>query len=175
RNPHEPGFELTALAGALGLDPEQLRAALTDFPDLDVARGVVRHTSHVPTSLSDEARSLVRAIEADPFAPPAPKDLGAPASLVRSLVREGLLVDLDGVVFTSGALDLARDRVVAALRERGTVTVADVRDLLGSTRKYVLPIVGWLDRTGVTRRVGDDRGPGPASGIEVDDLPGRST
>jgi len=175
RHPHEPGFELNALAGVLGLDPEQLRAALTDFPDLDVARGVVRHTSHVPTSLSDEARSLVRAIEADPFAPPAPKDLGAPASLVRSLVREGLLVDLDGVVFTSGALDLARDRVVAALRERGTVTVADVRDLLGSTRKYVLPIVGWLDRTGVTRRVGDDRGPGPASGIEVDDLPGRST
>jgi selenocysteine-specific elongation factor len=172
RHPHEAGFELTALAAALELRPEQLRAALTDFPELDVSRGLVRHTSHVPTARSDEARSLVSAMEANPFAPPAPKDLGAPASLVRSLVREGLLVDLDGVVFTTGALDLARERVVGALRRQGTVTVAEVRDLLGSTRKYVLPIVGWLDRTGVTRRVGDDRGPGRASGIEVDDLPG---
>ena len=44
-------------------------------------------------------------------------------------------------MFASGAVDEARRRVGAALRERGTVTVADVRDLLGSTRKYVLPIL----------------------------------
>jgi selenocysteine-specific elongation factor len=43
------------------------------------------------------------------------------------------------------------------------VTVADVRDLLGSTRKYVLPILNRLDAEGVTRRRGDDRIPGPAT------------
>ena len=59
----------------------------------------------------------------------------------------------------------ARERVVEALRERGRLSVADIRDVLGSTRKYVLPIVGWLDREGVTRRRGDDRHPGPASGL----------
>jgi len=41
-----------------------------------------------------------------------------------------------------------------------------VRDLLGSTRKYVVPILTWLDREGVTRRRGDDRVPGPALGRE---------
>ena len=41
----------------------------------------------------------------------------------------------------------------------------DVRDLLGSTRKYVLPILNQLDAEGVTRRRGDDRIPGPASGL----------
>ena len=54
------------------------------------------------------------------------------------------------------------------LAERGTITVSDVRDVLGSSRKYVLPIVGWLDRTGVTRRRGDDRIPGPTSGLPTD-------
>jgi selenocysteine-specific elongation factor len=43
------------------------------------------------------------------------------------------------------------------------VTVADVRDLLGSTRKYVLPILNQLDAEGITRRRGDDRIPGPAA------------
>ena len=82
---------------------------------------------------------------------------------MRSLTREGAVVDLDGIVFASSAFDEARRRVGAALRERGTVTVADVRDLLGSTRKYVLPILSQLDAEGVTRRRGDDRIPGPAT------------
>jgi selenocysteine-specific elongation factor len=43
------------------------------------------------------------------------------------------------------------------------VTVADVRDLLDSTRKYVLPILNRLDAEGVTRRRGDERIPGPAA------------
>ena len=80
-------------------------------------------------------------------------------------MREGVLVELDGVFFTASALERVRELVIGALADRGTLTVADVRDLLGSTRKYVVPIVGWLDRTGVTRRRGDDRVPGPASGV----------
>ena len=167
RHPHEAGIELTALATALRLRPEQLRAALADVPDLEVGQGIVRHASHIPAAESEDARALVAALEAAPFAPPAPEDLGAAPSLVRSLVREGVLIDLDGAVFAAGALDTARGRVIEALRQNGHVTVAEVRDLLGSTRKYVMPIMGWLDRTGVTRRLGDDRVPGPTSGIEV--------
>ena len=83
-------------------------------------------------------------------------------------MRDGTLVDVDGVVFASSALELARGRVIDALRDRGRLTVADVRDVLGSTRKYVVPIVGWLDRQGVTRRRGDDRIPGPASGLATE-------
>jgi len=68
-------------------------------------------------------------------------------------------------VFSTNALTQARDLVVDALRDRGSLTVADVRDVLGSTRKFVVPIVTWLDRTGVTRRRGDDRVAGPTSGL----------
>ena len=40
---------------------------------------------------------------------------------------------------------------------RGGLTVAEIRDLLGTTRKYAVPLCEYLDRTGVTRREGDLR------------------
>jgi len=165
-HPHDAGADLGALAGSIGIAADQLHAALTGVAELVVGQGIVRHSSHGKASDSPEAVSLIAALDASPFAPPAPASIAAPDALVRPLVREGVLVDLDGVIFTAAALELARSQVVDVLRARGTVTVADVRDALGSTRKYVLPIVGWLDRTGVTRRRGDDRIPGPTSGLD---------
>jgi selenocysteine-specific elongation factor len=131
-----------------------------------VDQGVVRHVTHVADAAeSPEARKLLDALDAAPFSPPAPSDVGATQALVRTLTRAGLLTDLDGVVFSTAALERARTLVVDALRERQSLTVADVRDVLGSSRKYVVPLVTWLDRTGVTRRRGDDRIAGPTSGL----------
>ena len=154
------------LAAALREDPARLRAALDGTPGLVVERGVVRDAAHL-TSVIDapEAQALLAALNAAPFAPPAPGATGAPVAIVRALVRDGVLVDLDGVIFTAAALAQARQRVINALAERGTITVSDVRDALGSSRKYVVPIVGWLDRTGVTRRRGVDRIPGPSCAL----------
>ena len=164
--PTEPGLDLAVLARALKEDPARLRVALADTPGLVVERGLVRDAQHL-TSVADtdEGRALMAQFAASPYAPPAPADTGAPVALVRALVREGRLVDVDGVVFAASALDAARDQVIALLAARGTVTIADIRDALGSSRKYTLPIVNWLDRNGVTRRRGDDRIPGPTSGL----------
>ena len=48
-----------------------------------------------------------------------------------------------------------------ASRDPDGVTVAQVRDALGTTRKYALPLLAHLDATGVTRRRGDLRIAGP--------------
>jgi len=166
RVPTDAGLDLATLASALRVDAGRLRAALEDTPGLVVARGVVRDEAHVTSAAeSPEAQALIAALDASPFAPPSPAEIGSPVALVRALVRDGLLVDVDGVIFSASALEAARQRVIDVLAERGSITVADVRDALGSSRKYVVPIVGWLDRTGVTRRRGDDRIPGPTSGL----------
>ena len=47
--------------------------------------------------------------------------------------------------------------IVAAIRQRGTMTVAGVRDLTGTSRKYSLALLAHLDEKRITRRVGDDR------------------
>ncbi|HKA93409.1 MAG TPA: selenocysteine-specific translation elongation factor [Acidimicrobiia bacterium] len=164
KSPVDRGIELASLASAVGIDAERLRVALEDDDELVVEHGYVRAVTHRPrVTESSEAGALLEALEAEPFAPPEPASVGADSVLVRWLVREGVVVDLDGIVFSATALEEARRRIRAALADRGAVTVADVRDLLGSTRKYVLPILNQLDAEGLTRRRGDERIPGPAA------------
>jgi selenocysteine-specific elongation factor len=165
RHPLEPGLELTALAPGLGLDPPRLRAALEGAPGLVVESGRVRAATHrTRVSEDPEAQRVLAALGAEPFAPPAPADVGARPEIVRGLVREGLLVDVEGLVFTAAALEQARDVVRRGLAEHGSLTVAQARDLLGSSRKDVLALLARMDADGVTRRRGDERFPGPRLG-----------
>jgi selenocysteine-specific elongation factor len=165
-HPLEAGLDIGALAKAWRVSVEQARAVLDGADEVTIERGFVRHRSHRGDSArSPDAQRLLAAMGDAPFSPPAPKELGVDQAVVRALVRDGALVDIDGVLFTADALEEARTRVVDALRARGHLTVAEIRDLLGSTRKFVVPLVGWLDREGVTRRRGDDRIPGPRSGL----------
>jgi len=152
---------LSAVAAACRIDTTKLRAALADDPGLVVERDVVRGAQQ-PGVLDDPAaRRLLDALEASPLAPPSPADVGASRALVQALARAGAVVELDGVVFATSALDDARARIARLVVERETITISDVRDLLGSSRKYVLPIVNHMDAEGVTRRRGDVRIPGP--------------
>lgn len=63
----------------------------------------------------------------------------------------------EDVIFLSETLDDMRDRIVAFLRENERMTVAQVRDLFGASRKYALALMTYLDEKRVTRRVGDER------------------
>jgi len=152
---------LTAAAAACRIDSPRLRAALAEDPALVVERDIVRSAGQAGTTDDPEARKLLDALEASPFAPPAPADVGASPAVVRALTRAGTIVDLDGVVFATSALDRARAEIARLVIERETITVADVRDLLGASRKYALPLINRMDAEGVTRRRGDLRIPGP--------------
>jgi len=71
-------------------------------------------------------------------------------------------VESDGLWFAPSAVDAAARAVATLLRSSPAgVTVAQVRDALGTTRKHLLPLLGLLDRTGVTRRRGEVRIGGP--------------
>jgi selenocysteine-specific elongation factor len=160
--PLEPGVELSSLASRLRVPAEQLEAALVGVADLLVERGRVRAATHHVVAADDPAAvRYLDALAAQPFAPPSAAELGVPPEIVRALVRSGHVVDLEGVVLSTAALADARRLVVEAIRREGSITVAGARDVLGSSRKYVLAILGHFDKTGVTRRHGDDRTAGP--------------
>ena len=63
----------------------------------------------------------------------------------------------DGVAFTSAAYQEMADRVVAHLREHETITLAEVRDMFGTSRKFAQALLEHLDGEHVTRRTGDTR------------------
>jgi selenocysteine-specific elongation factor len=108
------------------------------------------------------AHPWLAGLRAAPWTPPDPASAGADRQIVRELVRRGLVVERDGAYFAPEAMDEAA-RVIAKLLEAspGGVTVATIRDALGTTRKHVLPLLAHLDATGVTRRRGDLRIGGP--------------
>ena len=61
------------------------------------------------------------------------------------------------LVYSRDVFDGIVGEVVGPIREHGTISVAGVRDLTGTSRKYSLAILAYLDEHRVTRRVGDDR------------------
>jgi selenocysteine-specific elongation factor len=94
------------------------------------------------------------------YAPPAAD--GVDRAELRELVRRGLLVERDGVVFHADTIDDA-GRVAASLLadHPDGFTVAQFRDATGASRKYTLPLVAELDARAITRRRGDLRIGGP--------------
>ena len=150
-----------AAAGPLGLDLATLddfeRAVIDTIEGIDSAEGRARSAGSTDP-LADHP--FVKAAEAAPFAPPAAGDVGGDE--LRLLVRQGRLIESGGIHFAAAAVDEAA-RVVARLlagRPEG-VTVAEVRDAWGTTRKYTLALLARLDGTGVTRRREDLRIAGP--------------
>ena len=74
----------------------------------------------------------------------------------------GQVVERDGIYFAPGAVARAAEVVAGLLaRQPAGVTASEVREALGTTRKYLLPLLGHLDATGVTRRRGELRIGGP--------------
>ena len=84
-------------------------------------------------------------------------DPSVPA-LLAHLAREGSVerVDQDRYALKQ-ALEEFRRAVEATLRELGAATPAQFRDRLGLTRKYLIPLLEWADRRGITARKGDTR------------------
>jgi selenocysteine-specific elongation factor len=100
------------------------------------------------------------------FQPPDPATFagqaGGNAASLKDLfdvcVAEGLLVPIADGIYLHTDLDAdMRRRVTDKLNSGPGMTVAEIRDLLGTTRKFAVPICEYLDRSGVTRREGDLR------------------
>jgi selenocysteine-specific elongation factor len=78
--------------------------------------------------------------------------------IVTLLLRDKVLVKLsDELVFHRDALDDLRKRVLAEKAKSPKIDVARFKELTGVSRKYAIPLLEYLDRERVTRRVGDMR------------------
>jgi len=79
-------------------------------------------------------------------------------ALLAHLAREGSVERVDQERYAQKqALEEFRRAVEETLRELGAATPAQFRDRLGLTRKYLIPLLEWADRRGITSRQGDTR------------------
>jgi selenocysteine-specific elongation factor len=91
-----------------------------------------------------------------PYAPPA--DLIPEPDLLNLLIARRQVVKVaSDVVFSASAYDEMVTRITSHLKANKRVTVAEVRDLFHTSRKYAVALLEYLDGIKVTRRVGDER------------------
>ena len=78
--------------------------------------------------------------------------------MIDAAAREGLVVRVSSdLVMTTGVVARA-EATIRASAATG-ITVSALRESLGTSRKYAVPLMEWFDQRGVTRRDGDVRFP----------------
>ncbi len=116
----------------------------------------------------DEIESIYREAGSSP---PTVKELGAGRGMgldakalveaLEYLAMEGRLVKLTAdMYFHAEAMGAIRALVARYFEDKERLTVPEFKDLVGASRKFAVPLLEYLDRTGLTRRVGDYRAPG---------------
>jgi selenocysteine-specific elongation factor len=99
-------------------------------------------------------------LRAGGVAPPDP--IGVDNAQLRELVRRKIIVERDGVYFHPATIDTVADAAARLLAASPAgFTIAQLRDALGASRKYALPLANELDARGITRRRADLRVAGP--------------
>ncbi|HEX3272641.1 MAG TPA: SelB C-terminal domain-containing protein, partial [Ktedonobacterales bacterium] len=139
--------------------------------------GLLRLPDHTPRFTPEQERaiaSLLRTFHAQPFSPPsraeAEQVIGTEA--VVALVERGDLLRMNGeILLERVAYQEAVRRIVAHLCAHGRISVAEGRDLLATSRKYMLAIFERLDERRITMRDGDERilGPSATQATDPDD------
>ena len=185
RAPLESGLPLESLRAAADSDcaVELVEASLKmlardgtiviDGPRVRLAEHGVRLDDR-----ETEARErILSVLEAAGFMPPPPSELASqleiPASmgnsLLKLLVEAGLVVRLTpDLLLTAKREQELREAVSRVLVELDEPTPSDFREALGVTRRYLIPMLEYLDSIGVSERSPTGRIPGPAIRAEVE-------
>ncbi len=174
REPIAPGISLEELrSSCFGSSPVEVFRAVTsglvESGKLVRDRDVVRLASRgAALSAEDDAAksALERTIREAGLEAASNADLAARAGLAEArarkfadlLAREGKIVRLGELVFHIEVLTGLRERVVDRRAVDKSLDIAAFREISGGvSRKYAIPLLEWLDRQHVTRRVGDRR------------------
>jgi selenocysteine-specific elongation factor len=172
KNPLVGGMNKEELRDQTGMSPEPfeaLSAMLVLGKKIEVAGEFVRLPGHGVVMKDDEAQSK-KQIE-DAFASaglqvPALNEVLAglkvdkarAQKIVTLLLRDRVLIKVSAdLIFHHSALENLRRQVAAYKTKSARIDVPAFKDLIGVTRKYAIPLLEYLDRERVTRRVGDAR------------------
>jgi selenocysteine-specific elongation factor len=107
-----------------------------------------------------QVEHLLSRFAMQPYMPPGRMEVEAlvGGEVLQALIEQGRILKFtDGVLFTREAYEEGVQRLVTYMRERGTMTVSEARNVLNTSRKYILPLLEHLDALRITRRQGDER------------------
>ena len=172
QNPLVAGMSKEALREKLQLSPDVFALALQQLissKKLDISGELVRLPGGGVVMKDEEAESkklIEDAFLSAGLKAPALKDVLAglkvdknrAQKIVTLLLRDKTLLKIsEDLVFHRNALEELRKTVHAEKSRSPRIDVSHFKNLTGVTRKYAIPLLEYLDREHVTRRVGDER------------------
>ena len=125
--------------------------------------GAVRTVDHVVRFTPQQQKqvdAVLGRFRAQPYTPPSVAEATASVGpdVLQALIEANTLTRIsEDVLFLTETYEQIVARIMTHLRAEGSITVAQVRDLFGTSRKYALPLMEHLDERRLTRRVGDAR------------------
>ncbi len=172
REPWAMGVTSLALARALDV-PEPLLVrvlhALAEDGRIAMRNGYFATPTHQPKFTPDQRAFFDRSVPVDPAAPFVPVEFAAVAAAVKSsaipglqkafdtLLARGVFVKVGEALYRGTQIDKIHGMIEAFITAHERMTMAEFRDLIGTSRKYAVPLLEWFDGRGITVRSGDYR------------------
>jgi selenocysteine-specific elongation factor len=172
QEPWAMGATSLALARALG-EPEALLlrvlAAFADEGRIAQRAGYFSTPDFTPKLSAEQQAFFEEQVPVDRAAPFAPVPLAGVVSAVKqsrvpgigkafdTLLAKGTLVKVHDELYRGTQIAQIHARVETFLRTEKQMTMAQFRDLIGTSRKYAVPLLEWFDARGITVRSGDYR------------------
>jgi selenocysteine-specific elongation factor len=172
REPWAVGVTSLALARALGIvEPLLVRllGALVEEGRITQRHGYYATTAHQPKLTPEQRAFFEQHLPFDAASPFVPVSFDEVAASIKAsgitgigkgfdtLLARGVLIKVGDALYRGTQIEQAHQRVEQFITQHGKMTMAEFRDLLGTSRKYAVPLLEWFDGRGITVRSGDYR------------------
>lgn len=167
QHPERYGLDLMQLRSKLNIGSDELCAVI--ISEL-IAGGFVRHNNNIaraahrpslPPEILPAAETIRAALSVKRFDPPGRKEFLQDRHLhqaLRFLIEQGEIIEVSSeIILLREAAEEMRDAVVEFLAKHRSATASQLRQKIGTSRRVIIPFLEYLDRSGVTERVSDQR------------------
>ena len=160
--PLRPGMPLQDFRGRLKLKSSPFNAAVASLiksekiATSDSTIRLIEHTTSLSYDQEMEADKYLKEITNDRFSPSTLQDIDI--ELLQFLIERGDVVKVgEEIVYPTKAYEEMESKIIDSGINGREITIASVRNIFGTSRKYTLAVLEHMDSKGITRRVGDSR------------------
>lgn len=166
KNPLKQGLDKEELRSKLGVDyTVKIITAILKKMDEDklviMEGSIVSHVDFKIRITEKDTKRIEKALEvitAAGFKPPSKGELDLEPKLIDYLIQEGKVVLIKDMVFAKGVWDEGVQRVLKIISENPKgAALSDIKEVLDTSRKYLVPLLEYFDGQAITKRIGEVR------------------
>lgn len=145
------------------LKPELFKYLIDSLINTDkmgLKKGIIFLLSRKPKISSQQKiliSKILKILKDNPTNPPNEKTLISQIArgkeIIDFLIQEGEIIKLsEGILLESKNYDIMKNKLIDFLKINGSISIAQVRELLGISRKYIIPLLNKMDEEKITQR-----------------------